>query len=483
MPASSELHRETTYIICQLPAELSLFPSIPVSLFPDENNVEQELMAEDSPADMTDRYQRLYAAEARGLRLAILCRTLAVLACAIWFFLSYQSIGQLPRGWGVFGLAMFVIIGAAYYPLIGSRRDRPWVKYIIYTLDVLLLCALFVVIPVSAADKVPQIIAFRAYGIYYLLPFLGLACLSMSWGLVAWTGTVIAAGWWGAFWYVISGMEQTLSWGDLPSGPTASDYERIFLSPDFISIGGRVEETGFVLITAFILSLAVYRVRQVFFAQVQAEDAREKVSRTLGQYVPETIARRLLDSEGALEPQVRVGSVLIVDIEKFSDFANSREPHQVITTLNEFLAACADEVSKCDGVVVSYLGDGLLATFNTPIDVPNPADSALTAARALIVMSEARQFSGENFRLRAGIATGEIAAGIVGSSSRQAFTVYGETVNRAARLEQLNKQTRSRILMDKETREHLEVGNGIRPAGEHRVQGLAEPLAVWAVGS
>ncbi|MEO1159960.1 MAG: adenylate/guanylate cyclase domain-containing protein [Pseudomonadota bacterium] len=440
-------------------------------------------MAENIPGEATSRYRRLYAAQARGLRLAILCRTLAVLACAIWFFLSYKSIGQLPRGWGIFGLSIFVVIGAAYYPLIGSRWDRPWVKYIIYTLDVAVLCALFVLIPVSAADDVPQIIAFRAYGIYYLLPFLGLACLSMSWGLVAWTGTVIAAGWWSAFSYVISGMERTLSWGDLPLGPTAADYERVFLSPDFVSIGGRVEETGFVLITAFVLSLAVYRARQVFFAQIQAEDAREKVSRTLGQYVPETVARRLLHSEGALEPQVRIGSVLIVDIEQFSDFANGRQPHQVITTLNEFLAACADEVSKCDGVVVSYLGDGLLATFNTPIEVSNPAESALSAARALLAMSEARQFNGTGFRLRAGIATGEIAAGIVGSSSRQAFTVYGETVNRAARLEQLNKQTGSRILMDKETRDHLEAGHETRPAGEHQVQGLAQPLAVWAAGS
>ncbi len=440
-------------------------------------------MAEDTASETADRYRRLYRAEARGLRLAIGCRTLAVLACAVWFLLSYQSVGQVPRGWGVFGLSLFVVIGAGYYPLIGSRWDRPWVKYIIYTLDVLLLCALFVVIPISPVAEVPQIIAFRAYGIYYLLPFLGLACLSMSWGLVAWTGAVIAAGWWAAFWHVTSGMERTLSWGDMPPGPTASDYERIFLSPDFISVGGRVEETGFVLITALVLSLAVYRVRQVFFAQVQAEDAREKVSRTLGQYVPKTIANRLLDAEDALEPQVRLGSVLIVDIEQFSDFAAGREPRQVITTLNEFLAACADEVSKCDGVVVSYLGDGLLATFNTPIEVANPAQSAVTAAHALIAMSEARQFSGTQFRLRAGVATGEIAAGIVGSSSRQAFTVYGETVNRAARLEQLNKQTGSRILMDRATRDHLENADKARPAGEHRVQGSAEPVAVWAAGS
>lgn len=435
---------------------------------------------------MDDRLSRLARAEAQGLRLAITCRTLALIACAIFILASYQSVDRLPRSVGVVALAIFVLIGVAYYPVIGSRWDRPWAKYLLYTLDILLLCACFVVIPVSPKYDVPQIIAFRAYGIYYLLPFIGLACLSLSWGLVVWSGVVTAVGWWLAFGIVVSGMERTLSWGDLPTNAATQDYEEVFLSTDFIGVGNRVEETGFVLILSVILAVAVYRARSIFFAQLQAEDereaeraTRERVTRTLGQYVPETVATRLLHDPTSLEPTVRQGSVLIADIEGFSTFAANRNPRDVIETLNAFLAECADRVSQCEGVVISYLGDGFLATFNAPLAVSNSAAAALAAAESLTDLTEGRLFRGHKVKLRIGIASGEIAAGIVGSSKRQAFTVYGDTVNRAARLEQLNKKTGTTVLMDEATKERAADSHGTLSKGEHELRGLPRPVAVW----
>lgn len=429
---------------------------------------------------------RLARAEARGLRLAILLRTLAIVACAIWFLSTYPAVGGLPRGGVIVGLATFVLIGVVYYPLIGSRWDRPWVKYAIYSLDIILLCALFVLIPVSRDPAVPQIIAFRTHGIHLLLPFIGLACLSLSWGLVAWTGTLICIGWWAAFAYVVSGMDKILSWFDLPNPASLADYERVFLSVDFIGIGNRVEETGFVLILSLTLAVAVYRARTVFFAQLRAEQerererkGRERVSQMLGQYLPETIAQRLLATSTSLEPQVRMGTALVADIEGFSAFANDRNAGFVIETLNEFLAECADRISRRDGVVISYLGDGLLATFNTPLAVENPANAALAAAHDLIELASRRTFRGQTFRLRIGIATGEIAAGMVGSSNRQAFTVYGDTVNRGSRLEQLNKATGTVLLVDEATQSLAALSWRLGPAGCHVLQGSTAAVPVW----
>ncbi len=435
---------------------------------------------------MDDRVSRLARAEAQGLRIAIVCRTLAVLACAIIFVVSYQSVDRLPRFTGIVALTTFVLIGMIYYPLIGSRWDRPWAKYLLFSLDILLLCACFVIIPISPSHEVPQILAFRGYGIYYLLPFVGLACLSLSWGLVAWTGVITAIGWWSAFGYVVSGMETTLSWADLPKKASTQDYEQIFLSINFIGIGNRVEETGFVLILALILAVAVYRSRSVFFAQLRAEDereaerqARERVSQTLGQYVPETIAARLVEDSASMEPQVRQGAVLIADIEAFSTFAAGRDPHDVIETLNAFLAECTDRISRRDGVVISYLGDGFLVTFNTPLAIDNPAVAALQAAQDLISLTEQRSFKGHRVKLRIGIASGDIAAGIVGSAKRQAFTVYGDTVNRAARLEQFNKKTGTTVLMDAATKAEAADFCATRCLGDHELRGLSQAVEVW----
>ncbi|TQV77947.1 adenylate/guanylate cyclase domain-containing protein [Denitrobaculum tricleocarpae] len=435
---------------------------------------------------MDDRVSRLARAEAQGLRIAIVCRTLAVLALAVMIVISYQSADRLPRSAGAIALASFVLIGMIYYPLIGSRWDRPWAKYLLFALDILLLCACFVIIPISPSDDVPQILAFRAYGIYYLLPFIGLACLSLSWGLVAWTGAITAIGWWSAFGYVVSGMETTLSWADLPTKATVQDYEEVFLSTNFIGTGNRLEETGFVLILALILAVAVYRARSIFFAQLRAEDereaereARERVSQTLGQYVPETIAARLVEDSASMEPQVRRGAVLVADIEAFSSFAAGRDPHDVIETLNAFLAECTDQISRRDGVVISYLGDGFLVTFNTPLAVANPATAALQAAQDLIALTDGKSFKGHRIKLRIGIASGDIAAGIVGSEKRQAFTVYGETVNRAARLEQFNKKTGTTILMDSATREQATDFCATRCLGDHELRGLSQAVEVW----
>ncbi len=425
---------------------------------------------------------RLLRAERQGLRLAILCRTLAVGAAFLWFVAGSHSAGYTPSPWGVAALFAFLAFGVLTLAVIGTRFDRWWLKYVIYAADILGICALFAIVPVSRAAEVPQVVAFRAYGIYYLFPMIALACLSLSWRLVVWSGAIAVLGWWATFAIIVSGMDRRLSWADMPEGASRQEYETIFLSIDFIGVGNRVEETGFLLIAALTLALAVYRARQVFFAQIAAEaereaerQTRERIALTLGRYVPEAIATRLIEDEAALAPQVRHGAALVMDIRDFTAYSATRDPEDVIASLNSFLADCADAVSASDGVVISFTGDGLLATFNTPLDIAAPERAAVSAARALRERAAAAGFA-----IRIGSAAGPLAAGSVGSSQRQAFTVYGDTVNRAARLEALAKGLGETILVDETVATALDRPPGLRSVGSHEVKGLAEPVAVWA---
>ena len=423
---------------------------------------------------------RLTRAERQGLRLAILCRTLAVGVALVWLAVGWMSVDQAPPIWAFAVVAAFTLFGIVSYVVIGTRFDRWWLKYALYAADILGVCALFVILPVSRGADVPQIIAFRAYGIYYLFPLIAMACLSLSWRLVAWSGAVAVIGWWAAFGLVIAGMEDRLSWGDLDAGASRQAYEEVFLSVDFIGVGNRVEETGFLLIGALILALAVYRARRVFFAQIEAEaqkDAeraeRERIGLMLGRYVPEAIADRLMADASALAPQVRHGVVLVVDVRDFTRFAAGKDPTEVIETLNTFLAGCADVIAEHAGVVISFTGDGMLASFNTPLDIAEPEQAAFLAARAL------RQTARDHgFALRIGLAAGPVASGSVGSPKRQAFTVYGDTVNRAARLESLAKTLDETVLMD-ETIARA-VAEELRPLGLHDLRGFASPVDVWA---
>ncbi len=426
---------------------------------------------------------RLLQAERKGLRLAILCRTLVVFVGFVWFLGVALGTGRTPSSAGLAAFFAFTAFGVLAFAVIGTRYDRWWLKYALYAADILGLCVLFAIVPLLRDAEVPRIFGYRAYGIYYLLPLLAMACLSLSWRLVAWSGLMVVVGWWSAFLYAISDMERRLSWGDLQPGASAQDYQDLTLSPDFIGTGNRIEETAFVFIASLILALAVYRARRVFFAQLAAEAereaeraTRERITQTLGRYLPEAIASRLIADESALAPHKRHGAVLIMDIRDFTVFAADRDPQEVIATLNGFLADCADLVSAEQGVVVSFTGDGLLAVFNAPLELDDPEAAALRAAKALAAHADTTRFG-----IRVGLAAGPVAAGSVGSAKRRAFTVYGDTVNRAARLEALAKSLGVAVLMDETVAKAAPDSEALRPQGAQQLRGLAVAVPVWSL--
>lgn len=425
---------------------------------------------------------RLVKVEQTGLRLAIACRTLVTGLAFVWYVgTPIVFTGFEPRIAAIVVLLIFTAIGVAHLAAIGTRFDRWWMKYAVYALDTLSICAAFALIPISAADEVPQIIAFRAYGIYYLFPLVAISSLSLSWRLVIWTGAMCVIGWWGAFLWVATGIEQALSWADIPSDATRADYEQIFLSIDFIGRGNRIEETAMLLFSALALAVAVYRARGVFFAQVASElewhrerSARERVSALFGKYVPTEIAKKLIDNDGPMQPQRAFGTALVMDIAGFTAFSSRHAPEQVIGVLDAFLADATDLVSENGGIVISYLGDGFLVTFNAPISIPHPARAAIETARQLLQTAAAHDFS-----IRVGIASGNLVTGTIGSSQRQSFTVYGDAVNLAARLENQCKRLGVPVLVDQETQRSTDSSVSLEPCGQQSIDGLEAAVAVF----
>lgn len=417
-------------------------------------------------------HERLVAAERGGLRLAIACRTAVVALAFLWFLSWNLATGRAPSAAGLIGLAGLTALGLVHFALIGGRWDRPWIKFFVYGADMAAIGAVFAFAPLLGAGEVPQILAFRAYGVHYLFAPLALACLSLSPGLVLFAGAAGAASWWTAFLIAAAEVADPVSWSDLTREATPADYLAIVLSPDFLGRGNRIEETATLLAVAAILALAVARARRVFLAQVEAEAARARVSAVLGRYVPAAVAARLVEDGDALRPQVRDGVALVADIVDFTAFADGRAPEEVIGRLNDFLAAAADEVAAAGGAVVAFTGDGLLAAWGAPLPAERPGRAALAAAAAIRMRA-----AEAGFALRIGLAAGPIAAGSVGSAKRRAYTVYGDAVNRAARLEALGKSLGEAVLMDPGVAADAPAA---RPLGPHPLRGFAEPVEVFA---
>ncbi len=217
---------------------------------------------------------------------------------------------------------------------------------------------------------------------------------------------------------------------------------------------------------------------------------REALIRDLfGQYVTPEVARVAIESEGRLEAQQVECSILFADIRGFTALAEVLPAYRLIGTLNGYLEAMLREVAAEGGIVTKFGGDSILAVFGSPL---NPgADHAARAVRAAVRMRTAladfnrRQVEGGLPEIQAGIgiATGDVVAGNVGSERKIEYTVIGDAVNLAARLEELTRQLGAPILVaDSTARAASEAADvaAFEPLGRHEIRGRAEPIEVYA---
>jgi adenylate cyclase len=286
----------------------------------------------------------------------------------------------------------------------------------------------------------------------------------------------------GATAWIAAGLEQVVSYADLPSAPSREAYLAVVHDARFLNVPARVSEAMVMAITTAIVALAVRRARDVVRAHAVVEERRSRVQQLLGRYVPAQVAGQLVD-EGRLAPLQREASILFADIEGFTRLSERLTAPQVIGLLNRFFDAAASLVEDRGGIVVNYVGDAVIAAFNAPLPLADHAARAVDAAQALQALVAQRDFEGHRLRLRIGVATGPLAAGTVGGATRQAYTVYGDTVNVAQRLERLNKELGTSILVCGTT------FMAIRPAGVDSVamgslqlRGREASVDVFAVG-
>lgn len=214
------------------------------------------------------------------------------------------------------------------------------------------------------------------------------------------------------------------------------------------------------------------------------EQLREKeyLRETFGRYVPKRIADAILENRGALKPQKRVATILFTDIQDFTRISEGLAAEQLMTTLNEYFSSLVEIVERHGGVVIQFQGDGFLVSFNVPVEDPAHAQNAVRAAQEIEQLINHRRFGeGVEFITRVGINSGVVIAGPVGAENRHSYTVLGDTVNLAARLEAINKDYGTRIMVAESTRVLAGHSFRFRPLGEIAVRGKSEPVSVFTL--
>jgi adenylate cyclase len=222
--------------------------------------------------------------------------------------------------------------------------------------------------------------------------------------------------------------------------------------------------------------------------EVERERVREVFSRFVPEHVVDDVLERT-DEDLRLGGSRGVGTVMFTDIREFTAFTERTQPDRVIDLLNEYFGEMIDAIFHHGGTLVGYLGDGLLAVFGAPIPLDDHADRALAAAREMLAVRLPRfnrrvreRTLGNGFEMGIGLNSGLFIAGNVGSARRLEYTVYGDTVNTASRIEGMTKITRRSVLIADSTRQALlRSPSDLVHVGEFDVRGKQSSIRLWTI--
>jgi adenylate cyclase len=219
-------------------------------------------------------------------------------------------------------------------------------------------------------------------------------------------------------------------------------------------------------------------------------EGREKrlVRRLFGRYVSPAIFQQLMTNPAVarIGGERRVMSVLFSDIRGFTAASESGDAQSIVRQLNEYLAEMVAVLFRHEGTLDKFVGDQVMGLFGAPVADPRHADHAVAAAidmrTSLDVLNARWTADGlPPFEIGIGVNSGEMIAGNIGSESIMSYTVIGDAVNLGARIESLNKELGTRILISQATRDLLTMPVETRAIGEVNVKGRREGVTVHEV--
>jgi adenylate cyclase len=299
--------------------------------------------------------------------------------------------------------------------------------------------------------------------------FILLSTLRLDFGLCAFTGFVAA----------IEYAAVALFW--VPEDTTVAEAGLTALPP-------YLAKAAILLVAGIAAGIVAARLRSSFRRVLESLEERARVLRVFGQHVSPEVATHLVAGQAGASSELRNVCVMFLDIRDFTAFAEKRTPAEVVEYLNVVFDAAVEAVVQHRGIVNKFLGDGFMAVFGAPSRDDSPCRSAVEAG--LDVLARIDALAAEKripaTRVGLGLHAGPAVVGNIGSARRKEYTVIGDVVNVAARVEALNKEIGSRMLVTDEVwrlacqRDGREGRDGLTPVREGlRVRGREASIDVY----
>ncbi len=236
------------------------------------------------------------------------------------------------------------------------------------------------------------------------------------------------------------------------------------------------------LVSGFAAGFVARRLRKSFVNTLESIEDRNRVLNVFGQHVSPAVAEQLLAQNAEVKSEVREVCVMFLDIRGFTAFAEKRTPEEVVGYLNSVFEFMIESVNAHHGIVNKFLGDGFMAIFGAPLRDDEHCRHGVEASLAILARVDELVVAGKIPATRVGIGlhAGRAVVGNVGSAMRKEYTVIGDVVNLASRVEALNKQFGSQLLVTAQVREASGMPDAAwlaKPA--LTVRGRDEPVQIY----
>ena len=382
------------------------------------------------------------------------------------------------RGSEIVDPVALVLGGYALFTLVRiylSWRERlvAWFLYLSIVVDMVLLLALIWSFHIEYGQ--PPSFYLKAPTMIYVFIFIGLRVLSFRARYVVAAGLAAAAGWAALAAYAVyaSGGREMIT----------RDYVE-YMTSNSVLVGAEVDKIIAILVVTLVLAVAMNQARRL----VVRSAAEGAAARDLARFFSPEVARQITGSEQIAEAgsgEAREAAIVFCDIRGFTRFSHTVPPGEVIAMLTEYQQALVPSILGHGGTIDKFMGDGIMATFGAVLPSPTAAADALRAVDAVMEAAAAwnRYCAAQGrpaHRVNAAAAFGPIVFGVVGDVDRLEYTVIGDPVNQAAKLEKANRAEGADALTDLGTyeaalRQGYEAGSVEHRSGS-RLEGFDEPV-------
>lgn len=241
-------------------------------------------------------------------------------------------------------------------------------------------------------------------------------------------------------------------------------------------------KTGILILGGAIAGFVANQINRKIYNINKALLERNKIVNMFGQQVSSSIVDELLSNNNKIESEEKYVCVMFLDIRGFTQIVENKKPEYIIKYQNKVFGFMIDIIIKHHGIINQFIGDGYMATFGVPLSKGNDSQNAFNAAIEIIDELGKKNDLGEipTTRIGIGLHNGFVVAGNVGTDERKQYSISGNPVITASRIEQLNKVYKSQLLISREVLDNIDTNN-IKPVlqGNVQLKGRGNSIEIW----